>query len=158
MGWYKFFPSLVFSKDAVSSGNKGRALFKTKQNLSPQNWPSAASMYTMMAIRETYQIACSWSSTLVDFAFSSILNDRISSHPPSQIQWKINPGLILSENGRFDIVYSSLMWVGSSALVEVDSSLLKIQMQNSMNTHEVLIIVVDARILGLDARASFCRH
>ena len=36
-GRYKPFPALAVSKKAVSNGNRGRALFRTKQNLSPQN-------------------------------------------------------------------------------------------------------------------------
>ena len=44
-GRYKPFPALALSKKATSNGNRGRALFRTKQNLSPQNRQSVASMY-----------------------------------------------------------------------------------------------------------------
>ena len=54
---------------------------------------------------KTDQMACSWSSTSFDFAFSSI-NDRTScscflspvSNPGES--WKIKPGLLLNANGR----------------------------------------------------------
>ena len=48
-GGYKPFPALAVSKKAVSNGNRGRELFKTKQNLSPQNWPSVAGVYLEIA-------------------------------------------------------------------------------------------------------------
>ena len=38
------FPALAVSKNSVSSDIRGRALFRTTQNLSPRNWPSVASM------------------------------------------------------------------------------------------------------------------
>ena len=41
----KPFPALAVSKKVLSSCNRGRALFRTKQNLSPQNRQSVASMY-----------------------------------------------------------------------------------------------------------------
>ena len=92
-------------KSVVSSGNRGWALFRTKQKISLQNWPSTASMYTEMVICKTDQIACSWSSTLVNFAFSSI-NDRTSCScflspvsNPGELR-KINLGLLLSVNGQ----------------------------------------------------------
>ena len=46
---YKPFPALALSKNSVSSGNRGRALFRTKQNLLPRNWPSVTSMYAEIA-------------------------------------------------------------------------------------------------------------
>ena len=46
---YKPFPALALLKNSVSSGNRGQALFRTKQNLLPQNWPSVTSMYAEIA-------------------------------------------------------------------------------------------------------------